>query len=134
MTKTEKIQEAHGEYFERLKGFIDNNGWVKRGHYHFLKSAFTEEQIKENYQVTVEIDNDKMFRPKSLQGIENNNGWIKIESEADLPIKDCNCHIEFLDGSVTIDRFFITYKMFNANHWKHIVAYRIITEPLKRVY
>lgn len=25
------------------------------------------------------------FRPKSLKGIENNNGWIKIESEADLP-------------------------------------------------
>lgn len=25
------------------------------------------------------------YRPKSLQGIENNNGWIKIESENDLP-------------------------------------------------
>ena len=25
------------------------------------------------------------FRPKLLQGIENNNGWIKIESEESLP-------------------------------------------------
>jgi hypothetical protein len=25
------------------------------------------------------------WRPKSLKGIENNNGWIKIETEADLP-------------------------------------------------
>lgn len=25
------------------------------------------------------------YLPKSLEGIENNNGWIKIESENDLP-------------------------------------------------
>jgi hypothetical protein len=27
------------------------------------------------------------WRPKSLDGIENNNGWIKIESKDDLPKK-----------------------------------------------
>jgi len=41
--------------------------------------------IKEN-EIDYDLDFDGVgkFRPKSLQGIENNNGWIKIESESDL--------------------------------------------------
>lgn len=40
------------------------------------------------------------FRPKSLDGIDNNNGWIKIESEDDLP-KDgswAEYHVYARDG------------------------------------
>jgi hypothetical protein len=33
------------------------------------------------------------MRPKSLQGIENNNGWKKIESEEDLPTKTITYHV-----------------------------------------
>lgn len=35
-----------------------------------------------------EVKEGRWFRPKSLSGLENNNGWIKIESEKDLPIRD----------------------------------------------
>ena len=35
--------------------------------------------------MTIEIDNDITWKPKSLVGIENNNKWIRIESENDLP-------------------------------------------------
>ena len=30
-------------------------------------------------------ESEDVCRPKSLSGIENNNGWIKIKSEDDLP-------------------------------------------------
>lgn len=32
--------------------------------------------------------NFEFWRPKSLQGIETNNGWFRIESEEDLPRQD----------------------------------------------
>ena len=33
----------------------------------------------------IDISGVGKFRPKSLQGIEDNNGWTKIESDNDLP-------------------------------------------------
>ena len=42
------------------------------------------------------------YRPKSLQGIENNNGWIKIESEKDLPKeKGLKCLFLCIHGNTT---------------------------------
>ena len=73
MTKREKIQEAYGKVFEHYTEFIDENGWIKKLS---LIPSFNVSNI--------EFSGLKQ-RPKSLQGIENNNGWIKIESENDLP-------------------------------------------------
>jgi len=84
MTKQEKIQEEYGEYWNKD---IEENGWVRL-------SINTEKKIvnylinKELFDSRVETTKDAyytFFRLKSLQGIENNNGWIKIEGEADLP-------------------------------------------------
>jgi len=85
MTKQETIQKAYGEYWNKD---IDENGWVRL-------SINTEKKIvnylinnKELFDSRVETTKDAyytFFRLKSLQGIENNLGWIKIESEDDLP-------------------------------------------------
>jgi hypothetical protein len=84
MTKEEKIREAWintiGEenYNSVLKnGEFKDYGWRK------VKSIpmFTEDV----YDVLKYSKIMFSIRPKSLQGIENNNGWIKIESEEDLP-------------------------------------------------
>ena len=80
------------------------------------------------------IGNNVMVRPKSLQGIENNNGWIKINSEDDLPKEDCNCHIEYKDGAIEIAKFYKRYNNFNIVHYKYLIAYRPINEPPKRIY
>ena len=77
------------ENFKYISQFLNENGFTNRGKYHWLKSTFSENFIKDNFYVTVEIENDRLFRPKSLQGIENNNGWISILSESDLPSEDC---------------------------------------------
>ena len=68
--KQEAIKKAYGENYIHA----DINGWIRFGMY-----VPTDLGI-ENYD-----DIDGFWRCKSLQGIENNNGWIKIQSEADLP-------------------------------------------------
>jgi hypothetical protein len=37
--------------------------------------------------------NNSINSLESLSGIENNNGWIKIESEADLPKQQMECWV-----------------------------------------
>lgn len=53
-------------------------------------SDLTENTIISADDIEWEYKDDDFikFRPKSLKGIENNNGWIKIESEEDLPRED----------------------------------------------
>jgi hypothetical protein len=81
MTKLEKIQEAYGEHWETVKNYIDENG-------NFSKVDLLISGLKYYELSSISFNhNDTTFRPKSLQGIENNNGWIKIESEDDLPKK-----------------------------------------------
>ena len=75
MTKEEKIQEAYGEYFIMCNP--NKNGW---GKYISIGIGLQSFDIKTN-----DKDERLLMRPKSLNGIENNNGWIKIESESDLP-------------------------------------------------
>lgn len=82
-SKQECIAKAYGNYdFGQ-----DKNGWSSLDH-------VSEETDLSLFDAKNGMDNDTgigfvLVRPKSLQGIENNNGWIKIESEDDLP-KDYN--------------------------------------------
>ena len=75
--KQEAIKNVYGECWEKVKDYVDENGWIDNS-----IPKFTFGQLK---NLDLEYKNDVFFRPKSLQGIENNNGWIKIESEKDLP-------------------------------------------------
>lgn len=81
MTKEEKIKEAYGKNWEIVKDKVNKDGWIKDRE--FIFSEFIE---RIDWQTT---DHDDEYydtrRPVKLKGIENNNGWIKIESEEDLP-------------------------------------------------
>ena len=80
MPKLEKIQEAYGEYWEKLKDSINMHDGYIEGYIINKKLGFTPKDYEEKFAPLV-----SSYRPKSLQGIEHNNGWIKIESEEDLP-------------------------------------------------
>ena len=74
--KQEAIKKAYSEHWDKVKDYVDENGWasypnVQKHDYDFGKLEFK--------------DGCTFLRPESLKGIENNNGWIKIESEKDLP-------------------------------------------------
>lgn len=72
MTKEEKIKEVYGIYYNQCKP--DLNGYCLLNSWSF---PFTE-WVDKGFGYNI---------PKSLQGIENNNGWIKINEENDLPIE-----------------------------------------------
>ena len=106
-------------------GICDKTGWV---HGYFCNGI--DDIINYYGDITDKIDYDidmsgvGKFRPKSLQGIENNNGWIKIESEKDLPkekglkclfLNKNNMHTTYISDDVLYDSdwFFRRY-----THWK----------------
>lgn len=113
-SKQECIAKAYGEYWESVKNFIDRDGWTQKKS---LLLNFTH--VLYDSKSVQTFNNSYKYRPKSLQGIEDNNGWIKIESEADLP-KDnsINYHalnIEFPDDievclRVEVDKRFTHYQ------------------------
>ncbi|MDV3901197.1 hypothetical protein CMT89_08335 [Elizabethkingia anophelis] len=77
--KHEAIKAAYGEYWEKLseeaKDFVlSNDGYVSYWHWsHF------------NMDFDFDLKTGGLYRPKSLSGIETNNGWTRVESEDDLP-------------------------------------------------
>lgn len=79
MTKQEKIQEAYGEHWDNVKYFVYENGWCS------TRKNIDFENIRQSFEIEYKRFTTYHWRPISLKGIENNNGWIKIESEADLP-------------------------------------------------
>jgi hypothetical protein len=83
MSKEIKIREEYGGFWNQLhinakECALKHNGLINS----ILTNA--PKEIEHDYK-------DRCYRPKSLQGIENNNGWIKIESEADLPKENLDC-------------------------------------------
>jgi len=104
MTKEEKIQEALGIYHIHANkdGWISSESLEYVNAYHGLRC---EKEAKKEDDVCY-------WRPKSLQGIENNNGWIKIESEDDLPKQENNLWLLLSDGSCILGDYNIFQKKF----------------------
>lgn len=75
MTKEEKIKEEWGEDYEEYNP--DENGWSS-------KSLWHEDIDFNKYNTDCVAHGVYKIRPKSLKGIEHNNGWNKI-SEIGLP-------------------------------------------------
>ena len=79
MTKQEVIKQA---YYGHESSLIDENGWAT-----YAVDEGGEFGIEPcgDYETRNHVDGVYEWRPKSLKGLETNNGWIKIESEKDLP-------------------------------------------------
>ena len=97
MTRKEIIIKAWMDLnIETPFGICDKTGWV---HGYFCNGI--DDIINDYGDITDKIDYDidmsgvGKFRPKSLHGIENNNGWIKIENEKILFEKPENCLFEW---------------------------------------
>ena len=81
-----------------------------------------------------------VIRPKSLQGIENNNGWIKIESEADLSKEIIDCFFyDNVEKAVVCGNYNSDFKKFNWSaffvEWsEQITHYQPINKPKPPIY
>jgi len=120
MTKQEKIQDAYGEYWDKFKGYVDENGWLncKEKHRGLIP-----------YFDVCEIKFSKVKqRPISLEGIDNNNGWVKIYIESDLPKKDLECYvtnaigrIQFGEFEKETESFFVNNDRIFPTHYQKII-------------
>ena len=126
--KQEAIKKAYGEYWENVKDYVDENGWasypnVQKHDYDFGKLEFK--------------DGCTFLRPESLQGIENNNGWIKIESEADLPKEGMHHSIlldsECINGYRNYD-VIVFYEVNSKFRKKEISHYQPIEKPKPPIF
>ncbi|ELM3651222.1 hypothetical protein RYR30_001957 [Flavobacterium psychrophilum] len=82
MTKQEIILEKYNDYPNLIKHIKEDNGWCGD------KFGVIWNKYKNNDLFDIrnnDYGTNGTIRPKSLQGIENNNGWINIENEKDLP-------------------------------------------------
>ena len=116
--KQEAIKKAYGENYIHA----DINGWIRFGMY-----VPTDLGI-ENYD---EIDG--FWRCKSLQGIENNKGWIRIESKDDLPKEEGNYFIVRNNNEVGAS-YFIPNNDFSVIDWRYITHYQPIEKPKPPIY
>lgn len=89
MTKEEKIKEAYGEYWKYVKNIenIKSNGSFE------FKGRVEDYNFNGEFKIIWIGVNFFIAIPFDLQGIENNNGWIKIESEGYLPKEELDYFI-----------------------------------------
>lgn len=123
MTKQEKIKEVYGNLFETHSHLIDPEGWLNNGNENdYLTMGET------NFLGDCDFKKDIFFRPKSLQGIEDNNGWIKIESEKDLPAHGYYEVILLNSGkqsrAILDNEFYIIFQMKRYSHYQPIVEFK----------
>ena len=134
-TKEEVIQIAYGEYWEQVKDYVDENGWCK------TRKGIGFAQIQQS-ELHIEFKKDYNFssypfRPKSLQNIESNNGWISINSENDLPTIGTFYTILSFDENI-VEREFPHPKFtleFNKEWWlKYVTHYQEKIMPNKPLH
>ena len=134
MTKQEVIKNAYGEHWETVKDYVDGNGWCNWDYKNNCSPSRFE--ISEFDTLDFKLGKYLIWRPKSLQGIENNNGWIKIESESDLP-KESEQYWCVLYDEVGILQYYSEAKIWedieteNRSFPSH---YQQINKPLKPLY
>lgn len=132
--KQEAIKKAYGEYWEQVKDYVDDYGFTS------IDSLIEIGTNIEKY-IDCEVDDyeyPQAYRPKSLQGIENNNGWIIIESENDLPKEILECF--FISNGCTYLGYFANRNNgvfcvdgddVNKNEVSH---YKLIQKPNPPIY
>lgn len=130
MRKEQKIQEAWGVLYDKYKERIS----LTDGYLHY-KSDKVRNEVREVLGEIETSDHLYMaFRPKSLSGIENNNGWINIESEKDFPTKDNNRYWIIKNGEIKMFHW-EKGETLNVAAWLYTIThYQIIENPKLPVY
>lgn len=131
-TKQQAIQEAYGRFYDAKKRHYSVNGWSN-------PESYTEQEMYEMMQEINMEFGEHRCRPKSLQGIENNNGWIRIETEDDLPKDLTKCHfiIRGYENNHYMGHYYdgLFWNSHNeAYSWQVVSHYQPIEKPKPPIY
>ncbi len=137
--KQESIRRAYGDLYEPIDKVMFTNPhekwykqWLDTGKFYY---NFIPEEIRIKLS-QLETDNlDGFCWLKSLQGIDTNNGWIRIESDEDLPKEPIECwfiHYETIYSGAFAGRMFASGSILSG--WKAVSHFRPIVKPEKPIY
>ncbi|HFK5582127.1 TPA: hypothetical protein ACG0AV_002055 [Elizabethkingia anophelis] len=102
-SKHEAIKAAYGEHWEKVKDYVDENGWCTHPD---KNEMFPETDDLDSGYVSL-LENTDKWMPTPLDRIIDNNGWTRIESEDDLPKEYGVKYFCFhKDGEIIIRTFF----------------------------
>jgi len=147
MTKEEKIKEAWADVVGLIN--VDQIRFDENGYSDFkckkLIPAHSWDRLLESRlkQSKSKLESDKIvYRPKGLKGLEKNNGWIKIESDKDLPTDKIPCYRMYVEGLKKAfngfwDGCWCYYpdgKTGGIYELKGVSHYKILTEEPKPIY
>lgn len=137
MTKEAVIISAYGAHWEIMKDYINDSGWCSRKVIgHGVTSGFTYEDAGFTIgDIDIKFGDSGCFdwRPKTLRGIEDNNGWTKVSSQDDLPQSPVGMYdIIWRDKEMSLNYCFFD----NHNsliYWDDVLYYKpspIVSLPL----
>lgn len=120
--KQKAIREAYGEEnWKIVKDYVNKEGEL----------SINKVKLISNLPESFEVLNHKAVRPKSLKGIEDNNGWIKIENGNIKDFQNEFCWVVMINGD--LEKIYIhssnhSFLLLNATH------YQLIPKPKPPIY
>lgn len=140
--KEKAIREAYGEYWDKLKEFIDENGYINDDDaYGTLWEKVVDGRIHGRiYHIEVDIIDRGVYddmRPKLLSGINNNNGWHKIKTESDLPTTRSRDDVFLVgkDGIIATGSTYLLTSKEIRDFWVcNLTHYQTIIKPQPPIY
>lgn len=124
--KQQAIINAYGEYWGKVKDFVTEDGWFYNRDTDF---RLDNTGIPQNYDAV-----NLKSRPKSLQGIENNNGWINTNDK--LPTEFGFYHVEIENNKQDLLAYFnLELKTWTVGDFEfNVKKWQPINYPKKSIY
>lgn len=128
-TKEDAIKKAYGKYWGSIKEYVRENGWLDRTYFNTQDCVRYEELSS----LGVFQHTHYSMRPKSLEGIENNNGWSVIPSIHDKEIEKGQYWVMYLNAFIEVAYYDGTMECYKF--WKlNFTHYQPIEKPKPPIY
>lgn len=139
--KQEAIKNSFGKSWDMLsysmqQHILNVHHWVDRSHNRMNKSP---NSLNFDEQLECEV-HCEFWRPIQLKGIENNNGWIRIEPDGSNLPTDGNKYDVFVNDKKFRNTAFVDQNRWlyeaDGNIWvvENVAHYKPITPELKPIY
>jgi len=141
IAKQKAIKEAYSEDYERILSSdygIDKEGFSDF-YAHYNETNLHGYEIYSGHSPKDTIRVRPLGLGAKLDMLKNNNGWIKIESEADLPKEEIDCHFVYKVNDNRYQTFGVWDKKLNS-FWsgalkiENVTHYQPIIKPQPPIY
>ncbi|MCW8311458.1 hypothetical protein K7A41_09505 [Sphingobacterium sp. InxBP1] len=126
-SKQEVIQEAYGEHWPKVEKDIIQECYIC-----LINERSTLVPWNGILMISHKTDNH-LYMPASLKGIETNNGWTRIEGEADLPKVDGDYFVVWKVGD-DVQVSAVSYDVDQPEYWHGVTHYQAVIKPLPPIY